>query len=89
MIDGMPWAAQLGVAGGGWALSFYFVWMIFTGRAATGREVREKNGRIEFLQRAVDERDKQVSLLMGETVPVTSTVLSALHRAVEEGEGPR
>ena len=84
MIEGMPWPVQVGAAGMGWTLAFGFMWMVFTGRAATGRELKEKNERIDFLQTALSERDRQVSLLMGETVPVTSTVLSALHRALEE-----
>lgn len=87
MIEGMPWAAQLGFAGGGWALVFGAVWMLFSGRLATARELREKNQRIEFLQKALEQRDQQVHLLMGETVPVTSTVLSALHRALEDDGG--
>lgn len=86
MIEGLPWPVQLGVGGAGWALAFGFMWLQFTGRAATGRELREKNGRIEFLQDALAERDKQLSLVLGETVPVTSTVLAALHRALEEGD---
>lgn len=58
-------------------------WMLATGRLATARELREKDRRIAFLERALTERDKQLSLVMGESIPVTSTVLNALHHALE------
>lgn len=87
MIEGLPWQAWTGVLGGSVGLNILFVWMIFTGKAATGRELREKNKRIEWFQGALDNRDKQVALLLGESVPVTSSVLSALHAAVtKEGD---
>ncbi|NUR07702.1 MAG: hypothetical protein HOQ45_11925 [Nocardioidaceae bacterium] len=38
MIEGLPWPAQLGVAGLGWAITGYFIWSLFTGRVVTRRE---------------------------------------------------
>jgi len=63
-------------------------WMLATGRLATARELREKDRRIAFLEKALTERDKQLSLVMSESIPVTSTVLNALHHALEGGEKP-
>lgn len=82
-MEGLPIAVVNGVGVVGAVV--WLGWMLGTGRLATGRELREKNQRIEFLQTALEQRDRQVNMLMGESIPVTSTVLNALHRALEEG----
>jgi hypothetical protein len=59
-------------------------WMLATGRIAVGRELREKNGRIEALETMVTTRDEQITLMLRETLPTVSTVLAALHEAAGE-----
>jgi hypothetical protein len=71
----------VGVAIGYTGLLF---WMLATGRLCTGRELRDKNGRVQALEKMVTTRDEQINLMLRETLPTVSSVLSALHEAAGE-----
>lgn len=61
-------------------------WMLASGRLATGREIREKNQRIEYLQATNAELLKQNGVLLRASVPATNAVMNALHQALENEE---
>lgn len=66
-------------------------WGLMTGRICTGRELREKNKRIDLLEQTLQTRDEQLGLVLGETMTVISPVLKAMRGAaaaaqVEETE---
>ena len=63
-------------------------WMLATGRLCTGRELREKNDRIAVLEKMIETRDAQHSLMLTETMPAVTNVLTALHEAAEEAGSP-
>ena len=65
-------------------LTVLLFWMLATGRLCTGRELREKNGSISKLEKLVETRDEQISLMLSETLPAVTNVLTALHQAAEE-----
>ena len=56
-------------------------WALLTGRLCTGRELREKNQRIQALERTLEVRDRQLSMVMGESIPTVNAVLDALRQA--------
>jgi hypothetical protein len=58
-------------------------WMLATGRLATGRELREKDKRITTLEKLVETRDAQLSMVLKETLPKTNVLMSALYKAAE------
>lgn len=64
--------------------------MLATGRLATRSEIREKNERIRLLEKRLDARDRQLSIVLTESMTVVSPVLRAMRDAVqadpEEGE---
>ena len=72
----------LGVVG----LTCGLFWMLATGRLATGRELREKNQRIQALEATLRTRDHQLSLVLTETMTTISPVLKAMRAAVESEE---
>lgn len=59
-------------------------WMLASGRLATGREIREKNKRIEKLESALEIRDAQLDTVLKEYLPAANSVMSALHQAAGE-----
>jgi hypothetical protein len=52
----------------------------------TGRELREKNQRIQALEATLRTRDHQLSLVLTETMTTISPVLKAMRAAVESEE---
>lgn len=61
-------------------------WGLMTGRICTGRELREKNKRIDALEETLRTRDHQLSLVLTEAMTVISPVLKVM-RAAKEAEG--
>lgn len=60
----------------------YGLWKALSnGTLCTGRELREKNDRIGALEKMVDVRDAQLSLVLKETLPPVASLMGALHRA--------
>jgi hypothetical protein len=85
MIEGMPWIAQLGFASGGWALVVLFVWMIFTGRVATRREVLALERALDKMtverdrwQSAENVRSRQLSHIMDATGTSTAFIAAVV-----------
>lgn len=72
----------LGVIG----LTCVLFWMLATGRLCTGRELREKNARIEVLETTLRVRDHQLSLVLSEAMTTISPVLKAMRAAVDADE---
>jgi hypothetical protein len=82
----------IGVVG----LILLFGWLLATGRLATGRELREKDRRINALEKALDTRDQQLMTVF-EALPKIARAMGGIHNAVEavtderkndtEGEG--
>ena len=85
MIEGMPWQAWTSVMGASVSLNAFFVWMVMTGRVATGREVKEKNATIADQKQTIAHLSEQNSLMLGSAIPATNAVMNALHQAVENG----
>ena len=85
LLDGVPVTVELGVAVvlfGGWILVFLLGRMLFTGRMATGRELKEKNARIDVLQETLDSRDAQIAEAL-KVLPEVAEVLRKFHVAAE------
>lgn len=80
MIEGIAWPT-VGVAGAGWLLASICVLMIFRGQLITRREAEAKDRTIEAQQRTIDEQGRQLSLMLGESMPTVNNVLTALHKA--------
>lgn len=74
----------LGVIG----LTCVLFWMLATGRLCTGRELREKDTRIERLEATLKIRDHQLSLVLNEAMTTISPVLRAMRSAVDADEEP-
>lgn len=60
-------------------------WGLMVGRLCTGRELHEKNQRIDALEATLRTRDHQLSLVLTEAMTTISPVLKAL-RAAREAE---
>lgn len=56
-------------------------WMLSTGRLCTGRELREKNARIDALEGALKNRDHQLALVLTEAMTTINPVLRAMRDA--------
>lgn len=70
----------------------WLFWMLSTGRLATGRELREKDKRIEAQAEALKVRDEQISAVLLEYLPGANAIMRALHEAAgvrqdAEGDG--
>lgn len=57
--------------------------LLATGRLATWPEIREKNRRIELLEKQVETKDRQLSIVLTESMTVVSPVLRAMRDAVQ------
>ena len=81
----VPWD-QIGTAG----LVVLLFLMLATGRLATSREIREKDRRIDVLENRLNTRDRQLTIILTESMTVISPVLRAMRDAVqaepEEGD---
>lgn len=75
----------VGIAVGYTGLLF---WMLATGRLCTGRELREKNQRINAQAEALRTRDRQLSLVLTEAMATISPVLRAMRAAADAEESP-
>ena len=82
-LDGLPIRPD-GIGTVGLVIVLFF--MLARGSLATGREIREKNARIEYLQAALEEAMRQNGVLLHASVPATNAVMSALHQALENEE---
>lgn len=60
-------------------------WGLMTGRICTGRELREKNQRIDALEETLRTRDHQLSLVLTEAMTVISPILQVM-RAARDAE---
>lgn len=67
-------------------LTCVLFWMLATGKLCTGRELREKNARIELLEATVKVRDHQLTLVLNEAMTTISPVLKAMRAAVDAEE---
>ena len=67
----------------------YGLWKaLSSGGLCTGRELREKNQRIAYLEAALRTRDHQLSLVLTEAMTTINPVLKAMRSAVDaDGEG--
>jgi hypothetical protein len=68
----------------------WLFWMLSTGRLATGRELREKDKRIEAQAEALRVRDEQLNSVLLEYLPGANAIMRALHDAAgvrREAEG--
>lgn len=83
MIDGMPWPAQLGVAGGGWALSFLLLLNFANGRWFVSR--READIHIDRAQRQEALAEKLVASVADMTA-VGHFQKAAIDAALERAE---
>lgn len=58
-------------------------WMLATGRLAVGREIREKNQRIEALEALVKVQSHQLTVVLNEAMTTISPVLKAMRSAID------
>lgn len=65
---------------------FLVFWGLMTGRICTGRELQEKNRRIDALEQTLKTRDHQLSLVLTESMETLSPVLKAMRNAVDSEE---
>lgn len=68
---------------GGWVGLLWMVRMLFTGKMASGRELREKDQRIVTVEKALRTRDEQVDAALA-VLPEVADVLRKFHVAAEE-----
>lgn len=73
----------VGVAIGYTGLLF---WMLATGRLCTGRELREKNARIDAQAKTITTQARQLTLVLTEAMGTISPVLKAMRAAVDAEE---
>lgn len=68
----------------------WLVWMLGTGRLATGRELSDKKAEIAALTATLEIRDRQLDSVLREYLPAANSVMQALHQAGvrhEDAEG--
>lgn len=68
---------NLGVPG----ITILIFWMLSTGRLGTGRELRDKDARIDAQARMIEELTDQNRMLLNETIPTITSVLIAFREA--------
>lgn len=86
MFEGIPDPMMYGAAVvcfGGWVGLLWMVRMLFTGKMASGRELTEKSKRIDTLEAALGNREKQVDAALA-VLPEVADVLRKFHVAAEE-----
>lgn len=85
-MDSIPGGLLNGVGAVGVALSYtgLIFWLLATGRLCTGRELREKDKRIQTYEKALNVRDEQITAVLTEYLPAANSVMQALHRASDE-----
>ena len=88
-MEALPWPA-ITAATGGWALFGLLSWRLFTmmmnGTLVPQREVDAKDKEIGHLRSIVSELSKQQSLVLGSSVPTTTSLLELLKERVEEAD---
>lgn len=70
---------------GGWILLAFVVRMLFTGKLCTGRELAEKEARVQALEQALRTRDEQVDAAL-HVLPEVADILRKFHAAAEGTE---
>lgn len=86
MLDGIPLsasAAEVFFAIGGWVGLFYMVRQLFTGKLSTGRELAEKETRIQNLEQVNKNQAEQIETALW-VLPQIAEVLKKFHTAGEE-----
>lgn len=66
----------------------WLVWMLGTGRLATGRELTEAHKEIKALRASLGVRDAQLNRVLDEYLPAANSVMTALHNAAGEMNEP-
>jgi hypothetical protein len=66
------------------ALLALVVLFVLTDRLVWHKRLEEKQRQIDVLNEQLAQQGKQISLLLGESVPTTTAVLNALHRAAQQ-----
>lgn len=74
------------VSFGGWVGLAYMVRLLFTGKLCTGRELAEKDARVQTLEDALRTRDEQVDAAL-HVLPEVADVLRKFHVAAQRLEG--
>ena len=92
MFDGIGDPLLYGLAVlcfGGWVGLAYMVRLLFTGQLCTGRELAEKDARIQAVEQALRTRDEQVDAAL-HVLPEIADVLRKFHAAAasEKAEEP-
>lgn len=88
MLAGLPDPLMYGLAilcFGGWAGLAYMVRLLFTGQLCTGRELSEKDARIQALEESLRTRDDQVDAAL-HVLPEVADVLRKFHLAAERSK---
>lgn len=88
MFQGVPDPLLYGlsvVCFGGWVGLAYMVRLLFTGKLCTGRELAEKDARVQALEVALRTRDEQVDAAL-HVLPEVADVLRKFHAAVGKTE---
>lgn len=70
---------------GGWVGLAYMVRLLFNGKLCTGRELAEKDARVQALEQALRTRDEQVDAAL-HVLPEVADVLRKFHAAAEKTE---
>jgi uncharacterized membrane protein len=70
---------------GGWVGLAYMVRLLFAGKLCTGRELTEKDSRVQALEQALRTRDEQVDAAL-HVLPEVADVLRKFHAAAEKAE---
>jgi hypothetical protein len=68
------------------ALTAFIFWMLTTGRLCTGRELVDKDRRIDAQARMIEELTDQNRMLLNETIPTITSVLVAFREAAGKQE---
>lgn len=88
MFQGVPDPLLYGlsvVCFGGWVGLAYMVRLLFTGKLCTGRELAEKDARVQALEVALHTRDEQVDAAL-HVLPELADVLRKFHLAAGKVE---
>lgn len=88
MFDGIPADLFNGVGVVGICVlgAAWFILALSKGKLCTGRELREKDKRIDALEAMVRTRDHQLTLVLTEAMTTINPVLRAMRTAVESDE---
>jgi hypothetical protein len=88
MFQGIPDPLLYGlsvVCFGGWVGLAYMVRLLFTGKLCTGRELAEKDARVQALEVDLRTRDEQVDAAL-HVLPELADVLRKFHLAAGKTE---